>query len=620
MIDKTEAQNMGLKTKEAGTSIADGKADKLAQIKAIMPELVNGDDMLDVSALKDLLGAEKVATPEQGYTLNFAGKGLAKGLVDIPATKELKIEEKSKNFDATKNVIIRGDNLEALKILRESYGGKIKMIYIDPPYNTGNDNFVYKDNFKNTTEELIKQYGISEEEIDFFNNLFGTKAHSSWLYFMYSRLKLARDLLTDDGVIFISIDDNEQASLKLMCDEIFGEENFIANIVWTNKEGGGGSDSKLYKVKHEYIFCYAKIKNEALITGNEVEEDDSYNKQDEHVEERGRYKLIKLSSGSIRRSESLDYGIKCPDGKKIFPRDNSTNNLAVWRWSKKKFEWGLRSGFIEFRKDKSGEWIVYTKQYHKVDNENKPITRTLPPSALIDRYSSTTATKSQEGIFNKSKVFQYPKPHQLIKELLKVVPMEKDIVLDFFAGSGTTAHAVMELNKEDGGDRKFILVQWDEVIEEDTPAYAFCKENELEPVISSICIERVNRAGEKIKQEAGLEGNKLDIGYKVFSLTDKPKLVADDNQQLELLTKRATTNDTLYNMIIASGEALLSDTIKEIEPDALYKINNAYFVLGECKTDLKDAGRIFVNGYADISLEKALNMLGLKDDNKTILY
>jgi adenine-specific DNA-methyltransferase len=372
------------------------------------------------------------------------------------------------------------DNLDFLKLNQERLKGKVKCIYIDPPYNTGND-FIYKD----------KRHSKGECK------------HSKWLSFMLPRLKLARDLLREDGVIFISIDDNEQANLKLLMDEVFGEGEFVGELIWTNKEGGGGSDSKNIKVKHEYILVYAKDSINLNIQGEECKEDESYNKEDKYKEERGRYKLIKLNSFSIQYSQSLDYEIISPDNTIIIPSENGKR--GCWRWSREKFEWGLKNDFIEFAK-RDERWIVYTKQYFKVDNECEQIIRRLPPNALIDKYSSTMATKQLMDLMN-SKIFDFSKPVSLIKHLLTVSTTPNDLVLDFFAGSGTTGQAVMELNHEnpEKPPRKFILVQWNEEIKEGKEAHKFCVENGLEPVISSITVERLRRAGAKYKGDVGFE-------------------------------------------------------------------------------------------------------------------
>ncbi|MGI9256528.1 MAG: site-specific DNA-methyltransferase, partial [Salinispira sp.] len=319
MISRDDARKSGFEVRDSSLKLPHEQAERVRRIKSILPGLVNSDGLVDVSALRDLLGIENSASFSQGYSLNFAGKGLAKIKADEPTKKSLKAEEaQSKNFDSAGNVIIRGDNLDVLKILRQNYTGKIKMIYIDPPYNTGSANFVYADNFRVREAELIERFGIDEEAIDFFENMFGALTHSGWLFAMYPRLKLARDLLAEDGVIFISIDDTEQANLKLLCDEIFGESNFIANIIW-RKKAGGGQDSEYFAREHEYVLCYRK--------GNGF----YMNFRARHIEERdyrkiknGRkcrfLKLEKWGANALRSDRpTMYYAIKDPHGNNFYP-------------------------------------------------------------------------------------------------------------------------------------------------------------------------------------------------------------------------------------------------------------------------------------------------------------
>jgi adenine-specific DNA-methyltransferase len=364
--------------------------------------------------------------------------------------KEVKTDE------SNDNILIEGDNYHALTVLNYTHKESIDVIYIDPPYNTGKSGeWKYNDKYV--------------DENDGYR-------HSKWLNFMEKRLNLAKKLLTKEGLIFISIDDNEASQLKLLCDKIFGAGNFIAQLVWENKEGGGSSDSSFFRLKHEYILCYAKNSNLCKIKGEEKEEGASYNYKDEHYEQRGKYKLIKLNSFSIQYSESLDYEIKLPNGKIVTPSENGKR--GCWRWSKEKYKWGLKNDFIEFKKNKDGKLWVYTKQYFKVDHNNQPIERSLPYRGVIPGFSSTLATKQLERIFGE-KLFDYPKPFQLIKFLIRLYDRDQEhlTVLDFFAGSGTTAHAVLELNKEDNGGRKFILCTNNEVSADEEKK--FKKEHDL---------------------------------------------------------------------------------------------------------------------------------------------
>ncbi len=333
------------------------------------------------------------------------------------------------------NILIEGDNYHALTSLNFIVKESIDVIYIDPPYNTGHQDFEYNDKF------------VNEDD--------GYK-HSKWLSFMSKRLKLAKDLLNQNGCIFISIDDREQANLKILCDSIFGTGNFICNMIWTNNEGGGGSDSKYFKTKHEYILCYAKNSSNFKTKNVPIEDQDRYKLSDEYEKIRGKYQLVKLSSASIQYSQSLDYPIQMPDGSFITPVENSDKDRSCWRWSKQKLQWGLDNDFIVYKKDKKGVWQIYTKQYVNCDIDGNIVPRTKVPPALINKFSSTQASNALIDLL-KSKKFSYPKPVDLIKWLIDRCVNERGIVLDFFAGSGTTGQAVLELNKEDGGHRRFIL-------------------------------------------------------------------------------------------------------------------------------------------------------------------
>jgi adenine-specific DNA-methyltransferase len=352
---------------------------------------------------------------------------------NLPVLKEIQNKEIKTDENKPINILIEGDNFHALSVLNYTHDKAVDVIYIDPPYNTGSEGFVFNDKI------------VDRED---------AYRHSKWLSFMSKRLKLARTLLKKSGIIFISINDIEIAQLKSLMDEIFIEDNFVALLVWENKEGGGSSDSKFFKIKHEYILSYAKNIDFLEIKGVGIEDEDRYSLEDKHVKERGKYQLIKLNSASIQYSKSLDYPIKAQDGTKILP--SYGQKRACWRWSKNKLEWGIKNDFVVIKKDKNRKWAVYTKQYLNVDNEGNLLKREKRPIGVIAKYSSTMATKQLENMFGK-KVFNYPKPYQLIKYLLELSSDKNSIVLDFFAGTGTTAQSVLELNKEDKGNRKFIL-------------------------------------------------------------------------------------------------------------------------------------------------------------------
>ena len=391
------------------------------------------------------------------------------------------------------------------------------MIYIDPPYNTGND-FVYNDDFAQSKDDFESTSGLFDEDgnqvIDPMqrNTESNGRFHTDWLNMIYPRLKVARDLLSDDGLIFISLSDKEIKNLRNLCDEIFGEQNLVADLIWANKEGGGSSDSKLFRIKHEHICCYAKNISNVTIIGNPISNEDRYKGSDEYESIRGKYYLQKLGMGSIQYSVTLDYPITAPDNTLIYPKDNNNGKKACWRWSKEKFLKNQALGFVEIKPDSSGVWTVYTKQYMNCDNDGNIITRTQRPMGIIEEFSSTQAAKLLDKM-GLGSVFNYAKPIELLYYLISKLKGKNFIILDFFSGSATTAHAVMKLNAEDGGKRKFIMVQLPEVTDEKSEARKVGYEN-----ICQIGEERIRRAGEKVKEEAGDKANDLDVGFRVLKL------------------------------------------------------------------------------------------------------
>lgn len=424
----------------------------------------------------------------------------------------------SKNWDTTENLYIEGDNLEVLKLLQESYLGKVKMIYIDPPYNTGND-FIYADDFMHSQEEENQQMGMYDEETGerlFKNTDTNGRFHSDWCSMIYSRLMLARNLLTDDGVIFISIGDEELNNLKNICDEIFGAKNFIANLIWQSTPGSNtGNDVKTVT---ENILLYSKSRSECNFLNQEIIDNEKYSNLDEYYEKRGGFVLNKLDRRMTGNhySEALNYSIEMPDGSVLYPGNSETKQEHWnWRWSSTKVKWGIDNGFVIMKKGKNG-WSLYFKQYEKVDNEDKLIKRTLSYQNLlnIDGANSARGTREVMDLFN-GKFFDYPKPLNLIKHIQSMILSNNDIVMDFFSGSATTAHAVMQLNAEDGGHRKFIMVQLPEKCDEKSEAYKAGYKN-----ICEIGKERIRRAGEKIKSESSLTTGDLDVGFRVLKLDD----------------------------------------------------------------------------------------------------
>ena len=473
---------------------------------------------IDFDKLRQELACEVVEGTEERYQFTWPDKRAAIRLANAPTNKTLRpCREESVDFDNTENLYIEGDNLEVLKLLRENYLGKVKMIYIDPPYNTGND-FVYNDDFAMGAAEFNAESGLFDEEghhmVDPMvqNTESNGRFHTDWLNMIYPRLKVAKDLLTDDGVIFISIDDNEMENLKKVCEELFGEHNFVADLIWANKEGGGSSDSKLFRIKNEHILCFSKNIEKIEIKGIPISNAERYKGKDEYFSTRGPFYLQKLGMGSIQYSSSLDYPIETPDGSFVFPADNNKGKKACWRWSIDKYNKNKKEGFVEIKKDSSGIWTIYTKQYMNCDNEGNLIERSQRPMGIIDEFSSTQASKMLESM---EIPFDYSKPVDLIKYLINRITSDSFLTLDFFSGSATTAHAIMQLNAEDKGNRKFIMVQLPEKTNEKSEAYKTGYKN-----ICEIGKKRIRRAGKKIKDEAGLMGQSLDIGFRVLKLDE----------------------------------------------------------------------------------------------------
>nr|WP_294679066.1 site-specific DNA-methyltransferase [uncultured Blautia sp.] len=496
-------------------------AQNIEKIGALFPNCItetvdeNGalKKSINFEMLRQML-SEDVLDGDESYEFTWIGKKSAIVKANNPIRKTLRpcIDE-SKDWDDTENLYIEGDNLEVLKLLQESYLGTIKMIYIDPPYNTGND-FIYNDNFKINSEEYIEEIGQIDEDGNrmFKNTDSNGRFHSDWCSMIYSRLLLARNLLKADGCIFISISDIEVTNLRKICDEIFGSSNFVADLIWANKEGGGSSDSKLFRIKHEHILCYAKDINNLEITGVPISNADRYKGSDEYVAERGPYYLQKLGMGSIQYSASLDYPIETPDGSTVMPADNNRGKKACWRWSRDKYEKNKERGFIEIKKDSQGIWTVYTKQYMNCDNDGNIIERTQRPMGIIEEYSSTQAAKMLENM-GLGGLFNYSKPVDLLKYLLGRLDLEEEYVLDFFSGSASLAHAVMQMNAEDGKNRKYIMVQLPEKTEEKSEARRQGYET-----ICDIGKKRIRQAADVIRNEN--HNNKFDGGYRVFKLAD----------------------------------------------------------------------------------------------------
>lgn len=524
-------------------------------ITEIKDEKGNITHAIDFELLQQELCDDLVEGSKERYRLTWPGKKEAIISANAPTEKTLRPKvADSLNWETTQNLFIEGDNLEVLKLLQESYLNKIKFIYIDPPYNTGND-FIYKDNFAIEKTKYAKKSGQMDQEGNklFQNTEYNGRYHSDWLTMMYPRLKLARNLLSEDGVILISIDDNEIHNLRRICDEIFGERNFVANFIW-RKSKGSGNDSKYVMVETEYILLYAKNLENVRFKNQIVDIDNGkFKYKDEYFEERGGYNLEKLDRGSKGYVESLDFGIKAPDGTLVFPnnRKEQFNDGWRWMWSKSKVEWGIKNGYIVVKKGQDGKWNVYNKVYAKVDNEGNKIIRTKLYRNHIgfeENILNIQANYEMKRLFDKA-YFSFPKPTTLLKYLLNMFNLENEIILDFFSGSATTAHAVMELNAEDGGNRKYIMVQLPEPCDENSEAYKAGYKN-----IAEIGKERIRRAGKKIKEETGAD---IDYGFRVYKvdssnmkdvyytpdkldqnvLDELESNIKDDRNSLDLLTQ-----------------------------------------------------------------------------------
>ncbi len=553
---------------QAESKSADLVAQNLEYLKQIFPEVIK-EGRVDFEALNDLLG-NYADTAEERFCLNWAGKANARREAQKRSTGTLRpCPEESVDWDTTDNLYIEGDNLEVLKLLQKSYHSRVKMIYIDPPYNTGKD-FVYKDNYKDNMKNYLELTGQDKKLST--NTESDGRYHSNWLNMMYPRLKLARNLLTDDGVIFISIDDNEVANLRKICDEIFGEENFVAEIPWQSRASIQNDTD--FSVNHEFILAYARnrrIENRRLKESNKsvwYNRDsfvcsplplDSSKFDNPDNDPRGPWKADPFDAPNIR--PNLTYPITNPNtGEQHLPPRG-----RHWRTDSYQYASALADGRIIF--GKSGESRPLLKVFYE---EKKDLGAVDNSWFSADRVGTTTqGTKEQIKLFGGFAPFDTPKPLSLIYKLLQLANLREDsLILDFFSGSATTAHAVMQLNAEDGGNRKYICVQIPEPTPEDSEArkagYA---------TIPEIAKERIRRAGKKImeeqkakaQKEGGLfaeEEKKLDIGFKVFKLdssninawdSDPDNLETALNNSLFYIKEDRSEDDLLYEILIKYG-------------------------------------------------------------------
>ena len=569
--------------------------ERLEALRLLMPEVFD-EGHIDWEKLKAALGGN-VNFANERYVLNWAGKSEAFRVMQQPSTATLvPCREESVDFDNTQNVFIEGENMEVLKVLQKSYFRKVKMIYIDPPYNTGSDSFIYPDKFSESKEEYLRRVGDKNEEGYMTRDgMFRKNAkengqyHSNWLNMMMPRLYLAKSLLREDGVIFISIDDNEVHNLRLLMNEIFGEENFVAQFIWHAKKGGG-SDSGKIVTDQEYVLCYLKSDNPAGALQKVELVGETLDKQDEKGNYRRGRELNKWGSNSRREDRpTMYFPIKGPNGKEVYPIRNDGSE-GRWRWGKKAMEAIVEAGDVEFVERQDGTYIAY----EKIRNTD---VRFKPYRTFINCGTTADGSKLIKSIFG-AKYFDFPKPLDLITILANIGLGENDIVLDFFSGSGTTAHAVMELNK-DGGNRKYICVQLPELCDEKSSAYKAGYKT-----ISEISKERIRRAGARIRKEVEMEQAKQkeqlsfdeeqtvimpDLGVKVFKLSDSNfkqwrDIKGSDKEEwqqqilnfLDPVTENATIDNMVYELLLKSGKDLNSVIERK---EGYYLINGNELIL-----------------------------------------
>jgi len=585
-----------------GTSL-DITKQNIKKLKELFPNCVN-EGKIDFDMLQTVLG-EEIETAKEKYQFTWNGKTAAIKLAQTPSSSTLRpCKEKSKNWDTTDNLYIEGDNLEVLKQLQKTYYGKIKMIYIDPPYNTGHD-FIYKDDYRNGIKKYIdqtKQSGKSNPETS-------GRYHTDWLNMIYPRLLLAKNLLSDDGAIFISIDDNEVFNLKTICDEIFGQTNFIGNIVRATGTTTGQDSNGLGK-SFDYILCYSKSSDfnvgGVLLSDEDVER---YNLEDE----KGKFSILQLRrTGNEDRREdrpTMYFPITAPDGTKVYPI-GPTGYESRWRVGPETVEQRLRNNELYFKKDSNGEWKVYYKYY--LDN------RTKRPSNLWTELDGNKKAQIEiKELFDKA-VFDTPKPTQLIQKIIEISSDKESIILDFFSGSSTTAHAIMQQNSSDNGKRQFIMVQLPEDLDESLKtcsksneqiiknAIEVCDEIGAEHSLAVVGAERIRRAGEKIKtvwldnhKSEGLFADEaeefpVDIGFKVFKLDstnlrpwDNENIIDDDNlfdTMADVFKPDRSREDILYEIMLKYGIFDMPVTKAEVNGKTMYKVGSRYMLV--CLEDI----------------------------------
>ena len=582
--------------------------ENIDKMKQMFPEIIT-EDGIDFETLRELLG-DYVDDKEERYEFKWHGKSRARWIAQSPSMGTLRPStEESVNWDNTQNLFIEGDNLEALKLLQKSYHKKVKMIYIDPPYNTGNE-FIYPDKYQDNLDTYLRYTGqVDDEGFKMSTNSeTAGRYHTNWLNMIYPRLKLARNLMSDDGIIFISIDDHEIENLKKICNEIFGEDNFVELfIVRSNPRG---NQAKKYTAsEHEYIMCYAKNIMNIDVLGFAKSENE-YRLHDEI----GLYRelgLRKRGAGARREdapnqyfpiyynpsTEDIEIEKKSDSFVEILPK-LSDGTDGRWRWSKKSVSERKDELLVRpvKRKGKS-EYDVFQKDYFLETKKSK-----IKSIIYKKEVNYENGTEELKYLFENKKYFNYPKPAYLIQHIFSSIDLSNDIILDFFAGSCTTAHAVLDLNKEDNGNRKFIMVQLPEPCDEKSEAYKAGYET-----IADIGKERIRRVANKIKEEnPEYQG---DLGFKVFKLDStniKPWEIDADNLQSSLedyvsnIKDGRSEEDVLYEILIKYG----LDLTLPIEERVIQ--GRKVFVIGY--------GALVICLDDDITLESVEGIAKLKDE------
>ncbi len=621
-------------------------AQKLELLRELFPAAVQTDEhgRISVSAAAiqqalDPANTAGVRVEEDGYELRWAGKREAYHTAFVPPERILQpLPDDSKEWDSTGNVLIKGDNLDALRLLRQSYFGQIKLIYIDPPYNTQSDAFIYRDDFSAKQSEILKTLGYKADALEFIQNIYGARTHSGWLSFMYPRLLLAKDLLAEDGVIFVSIDDNEQAQLKLLCDEVFGSENFVGQLTLLSNPKGRSQD-KFFASNHDFILVYSRaaLNKGALAIEKGAEEIEAdYDLVDDEGE---RYRLLELRNthrefGKHNRknlyyplfvNDEGDVSLYRTNGDVEVTPDWEDGFEGCWTWDRIK---AAKEIDLLVGKEVKGRWKIFRKSYASGSS------RMLKTILQDKSFYTEKGQRELNNLFGtKSKIFPSPKSPFLIKTLAQTCTNGNDVILDFFAGSGTTAEAVMRLNAEDGGTRQFILVQLPQAIDakKQKDAHAFVTQTlgKPEATIFEITAERIRRAGAAL---AG-EHPQLDTGFRVYALAEDPdalilqKPLAEATQaDLLGLQQRVTTPQpdqvprVLANLLLAEGLPL-SARVETLQDGAMYRADDVLFLLQAVDTHVlrdvlqkaKTAGRPIhaISAYAPWLQDDNL-LLGLK--------